>query len=358
MAAVMCQTVPGVLRITQLDLGSRLPLDLNIGTFNNRTLSQDYRIDYLINELDKVKLDILTVTETKRKEELHATWKDGTQVFLGAAKIVKNNARQGGVGFIVRPLYVDKIKSCSILSERIATLVIQIDKTTTLKIISCYSPTLQASDDEIESFYTELSKALEHKESYNFICGDFNAKLGPGIDGEKFIGPFGLGTRNERGKRLAEFAESERLYIMNSFFKKRKGKRWMWQSPKPWIKNEIDFILTDCKRLLQNTETIGKKYFETCSDHRPVRANIHIDKKLEEKIRAISNHTHQKTMIDDKKYLQTVQKENWDLGTDIDADYKKFISNMKNCKKQSTVSLPATTRNRLSSETLELLANV
>lgn len=286
----------------------RLSFRFALGTFNNRTLSKDHQIDFLITELDKVKLDVLALQETKRKDELKARWLDGSQVFLGAAT---NQAKKGGIGFIVRSTFTDKIISCSIDNLRVGKLVLQVDKNSTLKVISCYAPTFSASDDEMEDFYNDLSEALQERTTYTFICGDFNAKLGTGKPGEKFIGSFGLGTRNERGDLLAEFAERERLYVMNSFFKKRCGKRWSWHGPDKRIKNEIDFILTDCKRLVQDVETIGKKFFDTSSDHRPVRARIVINLRNERKIRAKSNHSRKKELLNETKFQNAIDNTSW-----------------------------------------------
>lgn len=221
---------------------SQLTLSLNIGTFNPKTLSKDHHIDFLIQQLNKVNMDIVAITETKRMKELNAQWHDGTQVFLGAA--VKN-ARQGGVGFIVRPSLTKHIISCTIISERVGQLLLKINDKSTMKILCCYAPTLAADNSTLEEFYASIEPLLQEKTTYTVLCGDFNAKLGTGEEGEKFIGKFGLGMRNERGERLAEFVEAEQLYIMNSFFKKRLNKRWTWVHPKGY-KNEIDFIMTDC----------------------------------------------------------------------------------------------------------------
>lgn len=329
----------------------RLSFPLAIGTFNNRTLSKDHQIDFLITELDKVKLDVIAIQETKRKEELNAKWRDGSQIFLGAAK----NANQGGIGFIIRPKFTDKIISCSISSLRVGKLVLHIDKISTLKVISCYAPTFSASDDEIEKFYDEISEALQERTTYTFVCGDFNAKLGKGLPEEKFIGPFGLGKRNERGEKLAEFVERERLYVMNSFYKKRQGKRWTWQGPNISVKNEIDFILTKCKRLVNDIETIGKKFFDTSSDHRPVRARIVINLKNERKIRAKSNHAHRREVIDQTKLQTSIENTPWTKLETIDEDYSMFIENINKCKKTSSTPIPKSSRNRLSQETLDLL---
>lgn len=129
--------------------------------------------------------------------------------------------------------------------------MLRINQNATVKIISCYAPTSASSNEELEEFYTSLSETLQHNTTYAFVCGDFIAKIGAGNQGEKYIGPYGLGTRNDRGDRLAEFVEAERLYVCNYFFKKRLGKRWTWKGPNGIVQNEIDFILTD--------ETIGEK---------------------------------------------------------------------------------------------------
>ncbi|KAK3784259.1 hypothetical protein RRG08_039119 [Elysia crispata] len=52
--------------------------------------------------------------------------------------------------------------------------------------------------------------------------GDFNAKIGVKDEDEEneWIGPFGIGTRNERGEKLIDFCTANRLFVTNSFFKK------------------------------------------------------------------------------------------------------------------------------------------
>lgn len=226
-----------------------------------------------------------------------------------------------------------------------------------MKIICCYAPTSTADDSEIEVFYTSIEPLLQQKTTYTFICGDFNAKLGKGEDGEKYMGKFGLHQRNDRGHRLAEFAEAEQMYVMNSFFKKRPNKRWTWEAPNGVIRNEIDFILTDCKRLVHDVETIGRKYFDTFSDHRPIRAKIKIDEKLEEKLRAISNHKVKSVEIDKNAFTDQIDQKEWKINTDVDIniDYDFFVKQLLDCKKNATTPVPTPNRNRLSASTLDLL---
>ena len=41
------------------------------------------------------------------------------------------------------------------------------------------------------------------------MLGDFNAKVGECADKEHGIGPYGLGTRNASGEKLADFCQAK-----------------------------------------------------------------------------------------------------------------------------------------------------
>jgi hypothetical protein len=53
----------------------------------------------------------------------------------------------------------------------------------------------------------------------------------------------GVGSRSHRGQLMAGLLEKERLYVINSFFKKREHRKWTWTSPNGATKNEIDFYV-------------------------------------------------------------------------------------------------------------------
>ena len=53
------------------------------------------------------------------------------------------------------------------------------------------------------------------------IAGDLNGHVGDNADGfEEVHGNFGFGNRNNDGLRILEFAESHKLCILNTYFKK------------------------------------------------------------------------------------------------------------------------------------------
>ena len=61
-------------------------------------------------------------------------------------------------------------------------------------------------------------------------------KIGEGRD-NKTVGPHGLGTRNERGNRLIEFATKHKVFITNTWFEQKRSARHTWTSPDDNKKN-------------------------------------------------------------------------------------------------------------------------
>ena len=56
--------------------------------------------------------------------------------------------------------------------------------------------------------------------------GEFNAKVGTKQSSDTKVENFGLGKRNNRGEKLVEFSEANRLFISNTFFKKPPQRKW------------------------------------------------------------------------------------------------------------------------------------
>ena len=92
-----------------------------------------------------------------------------------------------------------------------------------ITLIQVYAPTSNAEEAGVEWFYEDLQDLLEltPKKDVLFIIGDWNAKVGgqetPGVTGK-----FGLGVRNEAGKRLIEFCQENTLVIANTLFQQNK----------------------------------------------------------------------------------------------------------------------------------------
>ena len=96
-------------------------------------------------------------------------------------------------------------------------------KTFNITVIQVYALTSNAEEAEVEWFYEDLQDLLEltPKKDVLFIIGDWNAKVGsqeaPGVTGK-----FGLGIRNEAGKRLIEFCQENTLVIAKTLLQQHK----------------------------------------------------------------------------------------------------------------------------------------
>ena len=57
--------------------------------------------------------------------------------------------------------------------------------------------------------------------------GEFNSKVGWREHGEtETVGPCGYDKRNSRGERMVQFAQENRMKILDTFFRKHPSKRW------------------------------------------------------------------------------------------------------------------------------------
>ena len=98
-----------------------------------------------------------------------------------------------------------------------------------ITVVQAYAPTSNAEEAEVEWFYEDLQLLLEltAKKDVLFIIGDRNAKVGS-QETSGVTGKFGLGVRNEAGKRLTEFCQENALVIANTHFQQHKRLLQTW----------------------------------------------------------------------------------------------------------------------------------
>ncbi|GFN75331.1 craniofacial development protein 2-like [Plakobranchus ocellatus] len=74
------------------------------------------------------------------------------------------------------------------------------------------------------------------------VMGDFNAKVGDERV-EDVVEPSGIGTVNERGRRLIELCQVNDFTNTNTWYQNHPRRRWTWKSPGDRSRNKIDYIL-------------------------------------------------------------------------------------------------------------------
>nr|XP_013189558.1 unnamed protein product [Amyelois transitella] len=256
-----------------IDKGTKL----YIGTYNARTLNTEGSMEELHQELDKINWHILGLSEVRRPGEECLKLKAGHTLYYRGRD---NGKKEHGVGILIHKSLEEQIVSTGSTSERVVYVIMSLSKKITIKLVQVYAPTSTAPDAEIHTLYEDIEKAFQiRKTTYTFLIGDFNAKVGKREElSETFMGRFGFGDRNPRGRVLVSFLQCHKLYHLSSYYEKRPERKWTWLSPGGRHKNEIDYIFSSHRYIVQDVSVLNK--FNTRSDHRLVRATLYINAKL------------------------------------------------------------------------------
>ena len=134
----------------------------------------------------------------------------------------QESLRRNGVAIIVNKTVQNAVLGCNLKNNRMISVHFQ-GKPFNITVIQIYALTSNVEEVEVEQFYKDLQDLLEltPKKDVLFIIGDWNAKIRrqeiPGV-----TGIFGLGVKNEAGKRLTEFCQKNTLVIANTLFRQHK----------------------------------------------------------------------------------------------------------------------------------------
>lgn len=230
-----------------------------------------------------------------------------------------------------------------------ATLKLDIGKKEPLLIIQTYAPHKDYGMDEIEKFYSEVETHLDQPAYQKIVMGDFNAQLGPESAYHKYLGPFTNGTwdKNEHGEMLADFADANKLYVMNTFFQKHPDKRWTFESTNAAkSRYEIDFGLCTDRLMVTNIEFLSR--LNIGSDHRPVRhtLNVAMKKKRPPVIKS-------SRLLNEDLLQQSIAAKDWTTNGSLTRKFEKIQRQLTACIEDVSTKRPR--RSRFSKETNELL---
>eukprot|EP00794_Sanderia_malayensis_P008020 gene8020-8879_t len=146
---------------------------INICTYNTRSLLSNERLLELETELETIKWDIVGLGEVRRRGEGLVELQSGTMFYYKG----RDNDSNTGVGFLVNKNLKKKIVSYLNAGDRVAQIVIQLNKRYRLQVIQVYAPTSTHDDDEVEEMYEEITKLTRNEKAHHkIIMGDFNAK--------------------------------------------------------------------------------------------------------------------------------------------------------------------------------------
>ncbi|XP_061176934.1 craniofacial development protein 2-like [Saccostrea echinata] len=265
-----------------------------VGSWNVRTLYQTGKLAQVLKEMDRYNIQILGTCETRWTGNGTRKLATGHQILYSGRK---DEQHSSGVGLILSR----KLGKCMLgwkpYSDRLLSARFH-SKFAKLTVVVCYSPTEDKDEEEKDSFYEELQRAIEETPVHDvlLILGDLNAKVGTNNEGkESIMGKYGCGVINNNGSRLVDFCQENKLVIGGTIFQHKNIHKLTWTSPDGHTRNQIDHVL------------INKRWRGTLQDVRALRgADVGSDHtlvlvKLKLKLRKIKKGEQRSPQVDVSK---------------------------------------------------------
>ena len=278
---------------------------------NVQSLQTESRTEELFEELQLLSWDIVLLSETWR-EASHERWRtEEGHLFLGSG----GKKGEKGVGVIVNRKWTQGLQKFRSVNERICYIDINI-MSRRFKFIAVYMPHGGCDDDDVDGTYVLLDDVVTQSRREQRTCilvGDFNAVVGrckPGDDGD-IIGDYGLGSRNERGEWLLQWATSHRLAIASTQFLKEEANQWTHQNGTR--RRQIDYCLISMEKLPMITDADACEDIAVGVDHRTVKITMGIT--------SIRHSTRKRR----KKMRGWVPVDKEDFQTKMDAKLKELV---------------------------------
>lgn len=245
---------------------------LKIGTWNVQGLVMATgKLPNILKEMDRMKIDILGITETHWKGE--GDYLTDIPTVEGSFRILYSGGKKtrNGVAVIMNNKARNTVMEWDNITDRIMCVKIK-STPVNMNMFITYAPTADKESAVKEAFYEQLKEVIKSKKIFGenvIVMGDFNAKVGEQKE-EKIVGPFGLDDRNESGEMLISFCKEQKLIITNTWFEQKQNARHTWRAPNGRANNQIDFVLVS-ERYRNSVRNAKARPGADCgADHNPV----------------------------------------------------------------------------------------
>ncbi|XP_057667206.1 craniofacial development protein 2-like [Diorhabda carinulata] len=147
---------------------------LKIGTWNTQSLFEAGKLANLVQEMSRLRIDILGVAETWWPDSGICPVENG--VFYYSRNQDRNHRK--GVGIIISKNLIKYVVDFVPYPDRTALIKFRA-KPVDLNIIQLYASTADSNDQDIEEFYSDVKGLLKStkKQEVNIVMGDLNAKI-------------------------------------------------------------------------------------------------------------------------------------------------------------------------------------
>ena len=248
---------------------------IRMATWNVRSLKQNGKLENVIQEMERMEVDIMGISETFYKEDFKKRVglpdSQSNYVLINAG----SDDNRKGVAFVYKGKLEKNYESHQCVSNRIILLKMK-TKPRKTTFIQVYAPTEDADNVNKQEFYEDLRSTVRQNWKHGerlVVMGDFNSKVGKERE-ENIVGPYGLGERNENGDLMVDFCREFGLVVTNTWNEQRVEERHTWISPDGRTRNQIDYILIDKRYRNSVTNSKSRPEADCGSDHNPVVADV------------------------------------------------------------------------------------
>lgn len=246
---------------------------LTLATWNIRSIND--KETELVQEFEQADLDILAITETKRKGRHVVELENGHTMILSG---VKNDKRaQGGVGCIIRKNLNEFVTRWDTISERIMLLELRMGNKGKMNVLILYGPNEDDKAEVKDRFWGEVTEIMDEIRGDVVILGDLNGRVGKQDQRSgDVIGNHGEMTRNNNGTRVIDFCIENNLLVMNTFYRHKDVHKYTREVKSRNERSIIDYVIAsrNLRQAIQNVRV--RRGPEINSDHYMVIARTKI----------------------------------------------------------------------------------
>ncbi|KAL9957540.1 hypothetical protein ACROYT_G039181 [Oculina patagonica] len=202
---------------------------------NTKADRPERRTALVARELDRYKVDIAALSETRLADKGQLTETGGGYTFFWSGRSSEER-REAGVGFAIKTTLVRQLACIPEgHNDRLMKMQLPLGQKTNVTLISAYAPTMTNPNEIKDRFYEELDSLIASvpKSERLVILGDFNARVGTDHQAwHRTIGKHGVGKCNSNGLLLLRLCASHDLVITNTMFRLPTRNKTSWMHPR------------------------------------------------------------------------------------------------------------------------------
>ena len=247
---------------------------LIFGTWNVRAINGKEL--ELTEEMDRYKIDVLAVTETKKKGQ--GVENVGPNHILIFSGVNEKDRAKAGVGLLIHKSQEKLVESWNFISPRILEVNIK-TKGRDIKLLVAYGPNEDANKDEKDIFENDLQLAAEklNNKQELMVLGDLNARVGNNIEtAGGVIGKEGETTISPNGERLIDFCLKNNMKIANTFFPHKNIHKYTRVNDERNEKSIIDYAIVSSSLFYSTMDIKVNRGAEIFSDHHLLIAKMRL----------------------------------------------------------------------------------